>query len=152
VTVAAGQNCKFDNGCQIRGNLTIAPPNGPIPGGMVYLNCKLDGVLNDNGGDLLRLGGSATVYGNVNITDSSAFTIGSSAKIVGNLNITDATGSQQGSVSGATITQNVAVQGSQSPIQINANTIGENLNCSGNNPVPTGSNTVSGKGGVSCTN
>jgi hypothetical protein len=145
VTVLSGQYCVFNKGSQIRGNLYIQP------GGSVYLDGALLGVLNDNGGALLKLDASATVYGNVNITDSSAFVI-AGAEVVGNLNITDATGTQQGFVSGALIQQNVTVEGSQSPIQINGNTIGQSLTCTGNNPVPTGLNTVSGKSGVSCTN
>jgi len=142
VTVLAGQYCVFSNGCQIRGNLTINPPSGSTPGGKVYLNCELDGVLNDNGGALLKLDTSATVNGNVNITNSSAFTI-AGAEVFGNLNITNATAGGQGFVSDTLIQQNVNVQGSQSPIQINGNTIKGSLNCTGNNPVPTSSsNTV----------
>jgi hypothetical protein len=145
VTVSAGQTCNYSGAnCEIRGNLNIAPPSGSLPGGSVYLNCELLGVLNDNGGARLTLDASATVRGNVNITNSSAFTI-AGADIVGNLNITGATGTQQGSVSGATVTQNVTVQGSQTqnPIQITGNTIQGSLICTGNNPVPaSNSNTV----------
>jgi hypothetical protein len=136
VTVLNGQYCVFNTGSQIRGNLSIQP------GGSVYLNGELDGVLNDNGGALLKLDTSASVYGNVNITNSSAFTI-AGAEVFGDLNIANATGTAQGFVSDTLIQQNVNVQGSQSPIQINGNTIKGSLICTGNNPVPrSSSNTV----------
>jgi hypothetical protein len=146
VTVLSGQYCVFNKDSRILGNLLIQP------GGKVSLSGELNGTLNDDGGALLNLDASAIVNGNVNITDSSAFVIRRGAEVFGNLNITDATGPQTGFVSGATVTQNVNVQGSQSRIQINDNTIQGNLICMGNNPIPTGSNTVSGTPGVMCTN
>jgi cytoskeletal protein CcmA (bactofilin family) len=148
VTVSAGQYCRFTNPCEIQGNLTIN-------GGSVYLNCALDGNLTENAGTLV-LGPSAHVFGNVKISLASAFTIGPSVAIDGNLTIQNlpANEPQPGSVCGTQVKGNVAVTNNQSPIEIGetspqqncpGNTISGNLQCTGNNPVPTsGSNMVSG--------
>ena len=68
VTVSAPQYCRYTSPCEITGNLTI-------DGGSVYLDCALDGNLTENGG-ILVLGPSASVGGNVLISQASSFTLG----------------------------------------------------------------------------
>jgi hypothetical protein len=148
VTVSAGEQCTYTSPCEIQGNLTIN-------GGSVYLNCSLDGSLTANGG-ALRLDSAAHVFGNVQISQASAFSIGPGVAIDGNLQIQSlpANEPQPGTVCGTQLKGNLVVQNNHSPIQIGetptqtncpGNTIGGNLVCTGNNPVPTsGSNKVSG--------
>jgi hypothetical protein len=152
VTVSAGQQCNFKSPCEIKGNLTInGDPSGVLPTG-VWLGCALDGNLTDNSGTLV-LAPSASVAGNVQIFGASAFTLRPGALIDGNLTIHNVPGTQLGTVCGTTVKGNLVVQSNRSPIEIggatpqncSGNTVSGNLQCSGNNPVPTsGSNTVSG--------
>jgi hypothetical protein len=148
VTVSAGQYCRYTNPCEIKGNLTIN-------GGSVYLNCAVDGNLTENAGTLV-LGPSAHVFGNVEISQKSAFTIGPAVTIDGNLEIQHLPNTlpQPGAVCGTRVKGNLEVQNNRSSIEIGetspqqncpGNTISGNLVCEGNNPVPTsGSNKVSG--------
>ncbi len=146
VTVSAGQQCTYTAPCEIKGNLTIN-------GGGVWLNCAVDGNLTDNAG-MLVLASSAHVYGNVQISQASTFTLGPGVLIDGNLQIQNVPGTQLGAVCGTQVKGNLVVQNNRSPIQIGetpmqqncpGNTVSGNLQCTGNNPVPTsGSNTVSG--------
>jgi hypothetical protein len=145
VTVSANQQCNFKSPCEIKGNLTIN-------GGGVWLGCTVDGNLTDNAG-MLVLAPSASVAGNVQISGASAFALGPGVLIDGNLVIQNVPGTQLGKVCGATVKGNLTVKNNLSPIEIggttpqncSGNTVSGNLQCTGNNPVPTsGSNTVSG--------
>jgi hypothetical protein len=138
VTVSATQSCVFTNPCEIKGNLTIN-------GGTVYLACAVDGNIIENGG-LLKLDASANVGGNVliggpQVSQASAFTLAPGALIGGNLVIQNVPGSQQGTVCGTQVKENLVVQNNMSPIEIGVapgtqncagNTIGGNLQCTGN--------------------
>jgi hypothetical protein len=150
VTVSAGQTCNFMSPCEIQGALTIT-------GGTVYLNCTLDGNLTMTGGSL-NLGPSAHLLGNsTKISQPTSFNIGPNVQIDGGLQISTAAG--PGTVCGTQVKGNVSMQNNQAAIQIGAipqtncpaNTIGGHLQCTGNNPVPSGSNTVGG-GSNHCTN
>jgi hypothetical protein len=151
VTVSAGQQCTYTAPCEIKGNLTIN-------GGGVWLNCAVDGNLTDNAG-MLVLASSAHVFGNVQISQASTFTLGPGALIDGNLQIQNVPGTQLGVVCGSQIKGNLVAQNNRSPIQIGeppmlqncpGNTVGGNLQCTGNSPVPTsGSNKVSGQNNCS---
>jgi hypothetical protein len=146
VTVSAKQQCNFKSPCEIKGNLTIN-------GGGVWLGCTVDGNLTDNAG-MLVLAPSASVAGNVQISGASAFALGPGVLIDGNLVIQNVPGTQQGTVCGTQVKGNLTVQNNLSPIQIGqtnpqqncpGNTVSGNLQCKGNNPVPTsGSNAVAG--------
>jgi hypothetical protein len=152
VTVSAPQQCNFmpnaQGICEITGNLTIT-------GGGVWLDCDVDGNLTVTGGRLV-LAPSTHVHGNVQISGMSAFTLGPDVLIDGNLVIQKVPGTQQGAVCGTQVKGNLVAQNNSSPIDIGkpttilpnctANKIGGNLQCTGNNPVPTsGSNTVAGQ-------
>jgi hypothetical protein len=90
----------------------------------------------------------------VQISRASTFTLGPGVLIDGNLLIQNVLGTQLGVVCGTTVKGNLQVQNNTSPIQIGetpiqqncpGNTVSGNLQCTGNNPVPTsGSNTVTG--------
>jgi len=148
VTVSTGQYWRFTNPCEIKGNLMIN-------GGSVYLNCAVDGNLTENGGTL-KLDAMAHVFGNVQISQASAFSIGPSVAIDGNLQIQNLPKSepQPGTICGTQVKGNLVAKNNLSPIQIGetpmqqncpGNTISGNLQCTGNNPVPTsGSNVVAG--------
>jgi hypothetical protein len=147
VTVSAGEQCTYTSPCEIKGNLTIN-------GGSVWLNCAVDGNLTDNAG-MLVLASSAHVFGNVQISQASTFTLGPGVLIDGNLQIQNVPGTQLGVVCGTQVNGNLVAQNNRSPIQIGeppmlqncpGNTVGGNLQCTGNSPVPTsGSNKVSGQ-------
>jgi hypothetical protein len=156
VIVAANQNCVFQSPCSIQGSMTINP------GGQVYLDCPVQGAVTDNGG-ILVLTGNAHVGGKqVLIEGASSFSLRPGAFIQGNLVITNTNQPQPGTVCGTNVQGSVQVTNNHnaSPIQIGetsgqtncpGNTIGANLVCTGNSPVPTsGSNTV--KGSSKCTN
>jgi hypothetical protein len=151
VIVAANQNCVFQSPCSIQGSMTINP------GGQVYLDCPVQGAVTDNGG-ILVLTGNAHVGGKqVLISEESSFSLRPGAFIQGNLVINGMNQPQSGTVCGTTVVGSVQVTNNASPslIQIGetagqtncpGNTIGGNLVCMGNSPVPTsGSNTVKGK-------
>jgi hypothetical protein len=160
VTVNAPQNCRFTNPCDIRGNLTIN-------GGTVYLECSVHGNLNQNGGTLV-LAPSASVFGNLQISKASAFTLGApapspvpGAAVIGNLIIQNLTAglSQQGTVCGVLVQQNLQVQNNGSPIEIGAapgtqncagNRIVGNLQCTGNTSLTGGKNSVQGSAQGQC--
>ena len=153
VTISAGEQCTYTSPCEIKGNLTInGDPSGVLRTG-VWLNCAVDGNLTDNAG-MLVLASSAHVFGNVQISQGSTFTLGPGVLIDGNLQIQSVPGTQLGTVCGTTVKGNLQVQNNRSPIQIGetpmqqncpGNTVSGNLQCTGNNPVPTsGSNKVSG--------
>ncbi len=153
VTVSAGEQCTYTSPCEIKGNLTInGDPTGVLSTG-VWLNCAVDGNLTDNAG-MLVLASSAHVFGNVQISQGSTFTLGPGVLIDGNLQIQNVPGTQLGTICGTTVKGNLQVQNNRSPIQIGepptlqncpGNTVSGNLQCTGNNPVPTsGSNKVSG--------
>jgi hypothetical protein len=130
-------------------------------GGSVYLDCAVDGNLTDNAGATLVLGKMAHVFGNVQISGNvqtsavSAFALGPSVRIDGNLVIQNVPGTNLGTVCGTQVKGNLVVKNNRSPIQIGetptqqncpGNTISGNLQCAGNNPVPTsGSNVVAGQ-------
>jgi hypothetical protein len=111
----------------------------------------------------LNLGPSAHLLGNVKMSQAAAFNIGPNVEIDGNLQIQTTNG--PGSLCGSQVKGNVTVQNNQNiltapptPIKIgsgptncSANMIGGHLQCTGNNPVPSGSNTVGG-GSNHCTN
>jgi hypothetical protein len=149
VTVSAGQTCNFMSPCEIQGALTIT-------GGTVYLNCTLDGNLTMTGGSL-NLGPSAHLLGNVQMSQAISFNIGPNVEIDGGLQINTAAG--PGTVCSTQVKGNVSMQNNQTAIQIgvipqtncSANMIGGHLQCTGNTPVPLGSNTVGG-GSNHCTN
>jgi hypothetical protein len=149
VTVSAGQTCNFISPCEIQGGLTI-------DGGTVYLNCTLDGNLTMTGGSL-NLGPSAHLLGNVQMAQAISFNIGPNVEVDGGLQINTAAG--PGTVCSTQVKGNVSMQNNQAAIQIgaapqtncSANTIGGHLQCTGNKPVPSGSNTVGG-GSNHCTN
>jgi len=149
VTVSSGQTCNFISPCEIQGALTIT-------GGIVSLNCTVDGNLKMTGGSL-NLGPSAHLLGNANtISQATSFHIGPNVEIDGGLQINTAEG--LGTVCGTVISGNVSVSNSKAAIQIgagsptcSANTISGHLTCSGNTPVPSGTNTVGG-GSNHCTN
>jgi hypothetical protein len=177
VTVSAPQNCVYTSPCEITGNLTIN-------GGSVYLDCALDGNLTENGGTLV-LGPSASVGGNVLISQASSFTLGQpgtpmnpTALIRGNLVIQNlpSTVPQPGTVCGTHVLGYLLAQRNASPVTIGGNsscgnlvkgtlqvlnntaatvvsfnTITSNLQCQGNNPVPTSSsNTANGQPQAQC--
>jgi cytoskeletal protein CcmA (bactofilin family) len=146
VTVSAGQNCVFTSPCEIRGNLTIN-------GGNVYLDCDLDGNLTENGGTL-KLDASAHVFGNVQISQASAFTLAHGAVIDGNLRIEDLseTVPQKGTVCGTQVKGNLVAQNNISPIEIGGttaqhcagNTVAGNLQCTNNTALTGAANIVKG--------
>lgn len=152
VTVSAGQNCMFTNPCEIKGNLTIN-------GGQVYLACAVDGNITENGG-LLKLDASANVGGNVQISQASAFTLAPGVLIGGNLVIRSDTGPQLGTVCGTQVKEDLVVQNNTSSIEIGAapmtqncagNTVGGNLQCTGNTGMLTGGkNVVKGTASGQC--
>jgi hypothetical protein len=150
VTVSAGQTCNFISPCVIHGGLTIT-------GGTVFLDCTVDGTLAMTGGSL-NLGPSALLHGGLQIAQAISFNISPNVEIDGGLQISTAAG--PGTVCGTHVNGNVSMQNNKAPIQIgmisgqtncSANTISGNLQCTGNTPVPLGSNTV-GAGSNHCTN
>jgi hypothetical protein len=164
VTVNARQTCNYGSpttACEILGNMVIN-------GGTVYLDCQLDGNLTVNSGTI-KLGESAHVLGNVQITQSappasnlpSGFSIGNStsrAEIDGNLTIQNIPASPTntgGAVCNTLIKGSVSVLNTNSPTKVEigdqadsclGNTIFGNLTCKGNTPSPpiANSNTLSG--------
>ena len=149
VTVSAGQTCNFVSPCEIQGGLTIT-------GGTVFLNCTLDGNLTMTGGSL-NLGPMAHLLGNVQMAQAISFNVGPNVEIDGNIQIGTAAG--PGTICSTQVKGNVSMQNNKAAIQIgavpqtncSANTIGGHLQCTGNTPVPSGSNTVGG-GSNHCTN
>jgi hypothetical protein len=150
VSVSAGQTCNFISPCVIHGGLTNN-------GGIVYLNCTVDGTVTMTGGSI-NLGPSALLHGGLQMSQAMSFNIGPNVEIDGGLQINNAAG--PGTVCGTTVNGNVSAQNSQAAIQIgmisgqtncSANTISGQLQCTGNHPIPSGSNTVGG-GSNHCTN
>jgi hypothetical protein len=141
----AGPNCSYKN-CEFSGNLTI---NGQV---VAIDNCQLDGNLTLTAGTLSI--SNSHVLGNVQISLASTFNVGLSTNIDGNLTIQSLGPNDPGTVCATQIGGNVTVQNNSSQLQIGepagqtncpGNTINGNLNCTGNNPIPTsGSNTVKG--------
>jgi hypothetical protein len=169
VTVSAGRYCRYTSPCEIQGNSTI-------DGGSVYLACIVDGNLTENSG-LLVLASSASVAGNVRISEASAFTIGPGVAIDGNLQIQSLSGGlpQRGTVCGTRVKGNLLVQNNASPLQIGGsicggdtisgnleidnnrattdvsdNTIAGNLQCQNNTDLTSASNTVRGQAQGQC--
>jgi hypothetical protein len=111
VTVSAGQNCTFTDICEIKGNLTLN-------GGSLNLACAVDGNVTENGGSLI-LFPSASVGGDVQISQASAFTLGPGVAIGGSLQIQSLpAGLSQGTVCGTRVKGNLQAQNNASPIQI----------------------------------
>jgi hypothetical protein len=122
VTVSAGQNCTFTDICEIKGNLTLN-------GGSFNLACAVDGNVTENGGSLV-LAPSASVGGNVQISQASTFTLGPGAAIGGNLQIQGLpAGLSQGTVCGIQVKGNLQAQNNASPIEIGGTT---QQGCAGN--------------------
>jgi hypothetical protein len=148
VTVSAGEQCTYTSPCDIQGNMTIN-------GGQVYLGCTLEGSLTENSG-VLVLGPSAKVESNVQISQASSFRLELGAAIQGNLTIQGLPAGipQPGTVCGTKVQGNVIVNNNMSLVEIGqpagqqncpGNRISGSLQCTGNNPAPTGgSNTVQG--------
>jgi hypothetical protein len=139
VTISAGQNCTFTNDCQIEGNVTV------VDGGSFNLTCAVTGNITDTGGSLV-LGPSASVGGNVQISQASALTLGPGAVIGGNLQIQGLPASlSPGTVCGIQIKGNLAAQNNASPIEIGGttqqgcagNTVGGNLQVDNNTAAVT---------------
>ena len=128
VTVSTGQNCMFAANCKIEGNVTVN-------GGSFVLACAVQGNVTENGGSLV-LDPSASVGGNVQISQASVFTLGPSAAIGGNLQIQSLTaGLPQGTVCGTQVKGNLQVQNDASPVEVGGtatqgcpgNSVGGNL-------------------------
>ena len=122
VTVSAGQSCMFVNDCQIAGNVTVV-------GGNLFLACAVTGNVSEIGGNL-ELAPSASVGGNVQNFQASAFAIGPGALIGGNLQIQSlSSGLPQGTVCGTQVNSNLQVQNNASPVEIGGTSA---QNCAGN--------------------
>jgi len=128
VIVSAGQSCTFVNDCQIAGSVTMT-------GGSLFLACPVTGSVTGLGGDLV-LAPSASVGGNLQISQASAFTVGPGTLIGGNFQIQNiSSGLPQGMVCGTQVNGNLQVQNNASPIEIGGtpqqgcarNTVGGNL-------------------------
>jgi len=148
VTVSAGQTCNFISPCTIHGGLTIT-------GGIVFLDCTVDGTVTMTGGSL-NLGPSALLHGGLQMSQAMSFNISPNVEIDGGLQINAAAG--PGTVCGTHVNGDVSMQNNKAAIQIgagpttcSANTITGQLQCTGNHPTPSGSNTVGG-GSNHCTN
>jgi hypothetical protein len=176
VIVPAGQNCVFNNPCEIKGNMTIN-------GGSVYLNCALDGSLTENSGRLV-LGPAANIGGNVLISQASSFTLGATGPVIpgalirGNLTIQNLPASLPdrgtvcatrvngyllaqnnasqieigGSGCGNTVAGNLQVNNNTGQTDVSDNTVIDNLQCQGNTGHLTGAaNVVNGSAQGQCT-
>jgi hypothetical protein len=152
VTLSVDQQCTYQQ-CEFLGNLTI---NG---GSASINNCQVNGSITVIAGSL-SFANSVVSGGNTNISDASMFNVGPHSQINGSLTIQNLGPNPLGvgayTVCSSTIKGSLTVQnnGPGSLIQIGelptqqncpGNTIGGNLVCTGNNPVPTsGSNNVAG--------
>jgi hypothetical protein len=152
VTLSVGQQCTYQQ-CEFLGNLTIN-------GGSAFINnCQVNGSITVIAGSL-SFANSVVSGGNTNISDASMFNVGPNSQINGNMTIQNLGPNPPGvgayTVCSSTIKGSLTVQNNgpgsliqigESPAQQNCpgNTIGGNLVCTGNNPVPTsGSNNVAG--------
>jgi len=106
-----------------------------VNGGSFVLACAVQGNVTENGGSLV-LDPSASVGGNVQISQASVFTLGPSAAIGGNLQIQSLTaGLPQGTVCGTQVKGNLQVQNDASSVEVGGtatqgcpgNSVGGNL-------------------------
>ena len=148
VTVSAGQDCRFINGGQITGNVTV------VGGSFVANGAAVGGNLTVEGGGTFTLGPAATIGGNLKIDDlppGSASNLVCGTTVFGNLTFdSNAAATQIGSAypltcAGNNIGGNASVNNNTGSLDVVGNRVSGNLVCRNNsNLMMGGGNTVGG--------
>jgi hypothetical protein len=148
IRVSAGQRCVFIGG-GISGNVEV------VGGTFELSNATLDGNLQVGGSSAVSLGPATSVTRNVALDDISGGAtpitvcdthIGGNLEVQGNASPVQL-GSDTGLCRGNTVTRNAAVENNTGATQVFTNTIGGNLQCSGNTTITGGGNTAARKQG-----
>jgi uncharacterized repeat protein (TIGR03803 family) len=149
ITVSNGETCEFTDGGQIFGNVYVKG------GSLILTNASVLGNVQVVGGTY-TLGPSLSIASNLtvsNIPSGSAQNTICGVQLNGDLQVNGngtavEIGQSSGACPGNTIGGNLQVNSNTGLVQIFNNSIRSNLQCSGNNPAPTGAgNTARNKQG-----